>query len=74
MKFEVYCHEANPDVLTSANPRARHLMIGSIWLPEKLCNEIKSRVGALRERHTAWGEIKWNKVAPNRRRLLGGGA
>jgi hypothetical protein len=67
MKFEVYCDEANPDVLTSANPRARHLMIGSLWLPEDLRNEIKSRVGALRERHQAWGEIKWSKVSPNRR-------
>jgi hypothetical protein len=67
MRFEVYCDEANPDVLTSANPRARHLMIGSLWLPEELRNEIKSRVGALRERHQAWGEIKWSKVSPNRR-------
>ncbi len=67
MKFEVYCDEANPDVLTSANPRARHLMIGSLWLSEELRNEIKSRVGALRERHAAWGEIKWSKVSPNRR-------
>ncbi len=46
MKFEVYCDEANPDVLTSANPHARHLMIGSLWLLEELRNEIKSRVGA----------------------------
>ncbi|OIQ80394.1 hypothetical protein GALL_378520 [mine drainage metagenome] len=67
MKFEVYCDEANPDVLTSANPRARHLMIGSLWLPEELRNEIKSRVGALLERRQAWGEIKWSKVSPNRR-------
>ena len=66
MKFEVYCDEANPDVLTSANPRARHLMIGSLWLPEELRNEIKSRVGTLRERHQAWGEIKWSKVSPSR--------
>jgi len=66
MKFEVYCDEANPDVLTSANPRVRHVMIGSLWVPEDLRNEIKSRVGALRQRHQAWGEIKWSKVSPNR--------
>ncbi|MGB4247146.1 MAG: DUF3800 domain-containing protein [Pseudohongiellaceae bacterium] len=66
MKFEVYCDEANPDVLTSANPRAQHLMIGSLWLPEELRSEIKSRVIALRERNQAWGEIKWSKVSPNR--------
>jgi hypothetical protein len=31
-----------------------------------LRGEIKARVGALRERHQAWGEIKWSKVSPNR--------
>ena len=51
MKFEVYCDEANPDVLTSASPRARYLMIGSLWLPVELRDEIKSKVGALRQRH-----------------------
>ena len=51
MKFEVYCDEANPDALTSANPRAQYLMIGSLWLPGELRNDIKSRIGALRERH-----------------------
>ena len=66
MKFEVYCDEANPDVLTSASPRARYLMIGSLWLPIELRDEIKSRVGALRQRHQAWGESKWSKVSPNR--------
>lgn len=67
MRFEVYCDEANPDVLTSVNPRARHLMIGSLWLPEELRNELKLRISALREHHQAWGEIKWSKVSPNRR-------
>nr|WP_281771005.1 DUF3800 domain-containing protein [Lautropia mirabilis] len=67
MKFEVYCDEANPDALTSANPRAQYLMIGSLWLPGELRNDIKSRIGALRERHQTWGEIKWSKVSPNRR-------
>jgi hypothetical protein len=67
MQFEVYCDEANPDVLTSGAPRARHLMIGSLWLPNKLRDELKSRVGSLREHHQTWGEIKWSKVSPNRR-------
>lgn len=66
MKFEVYCDEANPDVLTSENARAQYLMIGSLWLPGELRDEIKSRVSALRQRHRAWGEIKWSKVSPNR--------
>lgn len=41
MKFEVYCDESNPDVLTSQHPRARHLMIGSLWLPAESRSEIK---------------------------------
>jgi hypothetical protein len=66
MQFEVYCDEANPDVMTSAKPRAQHLMIGSLWLPAERRDEIKRGIGALRQRHNAWGEIKWNKVSPNR--------
>jgi len=66
MKFEVYCDESNPDVLTSGNPRVQHLMIGSLWLPAELREEIKSRVGVLRQMHQAWGEIKWGRVSPNR--------
>lgn len=66
MDFEVYCDESNPDVLTSANPRVRHLMIGSLWLPKESRGEIKSRIRMLRQRHQAWGEIKWSKVSPNR--------
>jgi hypothetical protein len=67
MKFEIYCDEANQDVLTSAHPRARYLMIGSLWLPADLRAEIKNRLWTLRERHKAWGEIKWSKASPNRR-------
>jgi len=66
MKFDVYCDEANPDVFTSANPRARYLMIGSLWLPMILREEIKSQIKTLRQRHETWGEIKWSKVSPNR--------
>lgn len=78
MEFEVYCDEAHPDVLTSASPRARHLMIGSLWLPAGLRGEIKNRIHALRQRHSAWGEIKWTKVSRNRqenqgRRVVGAG-
>lgn len=67
MNFEVYCDEANPDVLTSEKPRARYLMIGSLWLPADLRVEIKERVQLLRRRHNAWGEIKWSKVSPNKK-------
>jgi hypothetical protein len=66
MKFEVYCDEANPDVFTSQAPRARHLMIGSLWIPSELRDELKSQILALRQRHQTWGEIKWTKVSPSK--------
>lgn len=69
MKFEVYCDEAFPDLFTSETPKARYLMIGSLWLPADLREEVKSKIKLLRERHNAWGEIKWSKVSPSRVRF-----
>ncbi len=66
MRFEVYCDEANPDVLTSASQRARYLMLGSLWVHAELRGEIKSRVLTLRQRHAAWGEMKWNNLSPKK--------
>lgn len=66
MKFEIYCDEAHPDIFTGAKPPAQFLMIGSLWLPADLRDEIKQRVQYLREQYRAWGEIKWSKVSPNR--------
>ncbi len=60
MKFEVYCDEANPDILTSASPRVQYLLIGSLWLPAELREEIKAQITTLRSRYSAWGEIKWS--------------
>lgn len=66
MKFEVYCDEAHPDVFTSSDPAARHLMIGSLWLPSSLRTEIKQQINKLRQKHDTRGEIKWSKVSLNR--------
>jgi hypothetical protein len=66
MQFEVYCDEAHPDLFTSANPQAQYLMIGSLWLPADLRDEIKTKIKALRGKHNAWGEIKWTKVSPSK--------
>ena len=62
MKFEVYCDEAFPDLMTSKNPKARYFLIGSLWLPADLREEIKTRIKSLRDQHSTWGEIKWKKV------------
>lgn len=66
MKFEVYCDEAYPDVLTSSSPRARHLMLGSLWIPSEYRQTLKRDIYSLREKHQVWGEIKWSKVSPSK--------
>jgi hypothetical protein len=66
MRFEVYCDEANPDVFTSSKPRARHLMIGSLWLPAELRDQLKRQIWELRAAHCVWGEIKWTKISTSR--------
>lgn len=67
MRFEIYCDEANPDVLTSGKPRVQHLMIGSLWLPAELREVLKQEINELRHRYQTWGEIKWRKASPSRR-------
>ena len=64
MNFEIYCDEALPDLFTSLRPRARYLMIGSLWLPSEMRDEAKARISAVRERHAVWGELKWTKISP----------
>ena len=66
MKFEVYCDETLPDVLTSAHPSGRYLMIGSLWLPADLREEAKARIAELRQRHGVHGEMKWRKISPSK--------
>ncbi|GGG65516.1 hypothetical protein GCM10011415_10400 [Salipiger pallidus] len=66
MQFEVYCDEAFPDLFTSGHPKAQFLMIGSLWLPADLRDDAKAKIKTLRERHNAWGEIKWSKVSPSK--------
>jgi hypothetical protein len=63
MDFEVYCDENHPELFTSQKPSAEYLMIGSLWLPATLRNELKQRIWTLRETHNIWGEIKWCKVS-----------
>lgn len=65
MDFEVYCDENHPELFTSQKPTAEYLMIGSLWLPADLRDEIKNSIWHLRQEHSVWGEIKWSKVSPS---------
>ncbi len=63
MNFEVYCDESHPDVFRSKSPdRARHCVIGSLWLPADERQSLKDAVAALKQQHGLRGEIKWHKV------------
>lgn len=64
MKFEVYCDETLPDLLTSGKPEGRFLLIGSLWLPADVRETAKSRISELRAKHNVYGEIKWRKISP----------
>lgn len=66
MNFEVYCDETLPDLFTSRHPRAQYLMIGSLWLPADIREDIKHRINDLRQRHNVYGEIKWRKISPSK--------
>ena len=66
MKFEVYCDETLPDLFTSDHPSAEFLMIGSLWLPADLREEVKDRIAVLRQQHGVHGEMKWRKVSPSK--------
>lgn len=63
MDFEVYCDENHPELFTSQKPNADYLMIGSLWLPADLREDIKAKIWQLRNLHGIWGEIKWRKVS-----------
>lgn len=66
MKFEVYCDECRPDLLSSQNPQARFMVVGSLWLRADDREEFKSAIHDLRDRHKVGGEFKWQKVSPSR--------
>ena len=65
MKFEIYCDESQPDVFWSKAPsHAKYLLIGGLWLPADLRQEIKQRIKELKSTHGVplMQEIKWHKV------------
>lgn len=66
MNLEVYCDESRPDLFTSKNPSASHLVIGSLWLAASDRAEFKSVIHDLRDRHRIGGEFKWQKVSPSK--------
>lgn len=63
MKFDVYCDECFPDLLTSKNPKAKCVIIGSLWVESSMRDQLKAEIHALRDEHKIGGEIKSRKVS-----------
>lgn len=66
MKFEVYCDESRPDLLSSKHPQARFMIIGGLWLAAESRENMKAEIHALRDKHHIGGEFKWQKVTPSK--------
>lgn len=66
MRFEVYCDEARPDLLSSRKPQAKYMVIGSLWLKTDDRERFKTAIHQLRDKHKIGGEFKWQKVSPGR--------
>jgi hypothetical protein len=66
MKFQVYCDECRPDLLSSQNPPTRYMVIGSLWLRADDCQEFKDDIHRLRDKHKIGGEFKWQKISPSK--------
>lgn len=66
LKIEVYCDESRPDLLSSLNPQASYMVIGSLWLRTEYRNTFKEAIHNLRDRYKIGGEFKWQKISPSR--------
>ena len=66
MNFDVYCDESGPELLHSKKPKARFMVIGSLWLPETFRAEAKAALHDLRHRHGIGSEFKWRKISPSK--------
>ncbi len=67
MKFEIYCDESQPDLLTSQKPDGNYMVIGSLWLRADDRAEFKEAIHNLRDEYHIGGEFKWTKISPSRR-------
>jgi len=66
MIFDVYCDESRPDLLSSKNPQAKYMLIGSLWLAHEKRDDFKKEIHAIRNKHSIGGEFKWQKVSPSK--------
>jgi len=63
MDFEVYCDESGLEALTRKDA---HLFtgIGGIWIPSQYRTALKEGIGAIKDKYSIKGELKWQKFSP----------
>lgn len=67
MRFEIYCDESRHDLLSSEREHKEGLvLIGGIWIPADIREQLKEGIRMLRKIHATWGEIKWKCVSHSR--------
>ena len=66
MKFEIYCDESRPELFSSKNPKARYMVIGSVWLKAEDRADFKKTIRELSDKHRVGGEFKWQKISKSR--------
>lgn len=64
MRFDVYCDESSPEVLSDRSAN-KYLLIGGIWMPYEERSNFKDAIKAFRKEFNYTNEIKWNKVSPS---------
>lgn len=69
MRFDVYCDESRPDLLTSENAQDTYMVIGSLWLNAEDRAESKEAIHKLRDKYHVGGEFRWQKASPSRQRF-----
>mgnify|MGYP006299414391 CR=1 FL=1 len=66
MTIDVYCDESYPDLFNSTNPKARYIVIGSLWLKQENRESFKYDIHNMRDKFKIGGEFKWRKVTPSK--------
>ncbi|MBK5210615.1 MAG: DUF3800 domain-containing protein [Flavobacteriaceae bacterium] len=63
MNFEVYCDESGLEALCKKEAHL-YTAIGGIWMPADYRDIFKERMNAIKNKHSVFGELKWNKISP----------
>jgi len=64
--IEVYCDESRPEVIFGENSKDRYMVLGGLWVPYDLREDLKNSIKDIKRKHNVYGEFKWNTVSPSK--------